>query len=117
VAYHLPTFNLVVNIWWDPVNWLLNPPSLVTTGNLCIGLRVWAQQTYNDTLMYLLLPPLTDVRDNLNGPGVAGDVVEVPAGTGRFYRVQHVDDVGKGFANEHRYCLLSKLGAWPVPIP
>jgi hypothetical protein len=48
------------------------------------------------------------------------DLVEVPAGTGRFYRVQWVDDLGKGFDNEHRFALLlqtNTFSPWPIPMP
>lgn len=74
----------------------------------------------------LLLPAGTDVRDGSTG-GEA-DIIEVPAGSGRWYSVMSVDDMGKGFPNEHRFALLHKiyerlnpilfLGAnWPTPIP
>jgi hypothetical protein len=58
-------------------------------------------------------------------------MVEVPSGSGRYYVVVAVDDVGRGFLNEHRYALvLPYYGyypviivngwaapAWPTPIP
>jgi hypothetical protein len=69
----------------------------------------------NQVSMYLLVPAGTDLRDNHNLTG--SDVVVVPAGSGRGYFVDQVDDLGKGFANEHRFALLSKAGAWPTPIP
>jgi hypothetical protein len=69
--------------------------------------------------MQLLLPPLTDIRDNLCLTG--SDAVEVPLGSGRWYLVVFVDDFGKGFANEHRGAMIVKppSGAplWPSPIP
>jgi hypothetical protein len=58
----------------------------------------------------------TDIRDLNTATGY--DIVEVPAGTGRLYLVEQVDDVGKGFLNEHRCATLSKgLFTWPSPIP
>lgn len=76
----------------------------------------------------LLLPAFTDIRDM--GCGVPQDVVEVPSGSGRYYEVTGVDDVGKGFANEFRVAALVKAydkpgvlpwsGSgiyWPIPIP
>jgi hypothetical protein len=74
----------------------------------------------------LLLPPLTDIRDN--SCGTRSDVVECPADTRRWYNVSAVDDIGKGFDNEHRVATLQKGGwfgdwvtfgftPWPAPIP
>jgi len=69
--------------------------------------------------MTLLLPAGTDVRDAWCASGE--DAVEVPVGSGRFYRALYVDDIGKGFSNEHRAVLLTKrgnaLGLWPTPVP
>lgn len=74
----------------------------------------------------LLLFKGTDIRDAGNASGY--DVVEAPAGTGRFYWVLSVDDAGRGFANEHRVAFVQKAVAannpvafagsfWPTPIP
>jgi hypothetical protein len=76
---------------------------------------------------YLLFPAFTDVRD-LNCVQVENDIVEVPSGSGRWYGVLLVDDVGKGFSNEHRYAAVAKISErqnatdfpglfWPTPIP
>jgi hypothetical protein len=70
--------------------------------------------------MVLLLPKGTDVRDELNATGRDG--VECPAGSGRFYEVIFVDDIGKGFPNEHRGATMEKTFGpgpteWPTPIP
>jgi hypothetical protein len=71
------------------------------------------------------LPAGTDIRDEGVDPGVA-DCVEVPAGSGRFYLVDYVDDVAKDFPNEYRIAVLVKVGGagffptfplWPQPIP
>lgn len=79
-------------------------------------------------LMELLLPAGTDVR----APWNAGkpDLVECPAGSGRFYAVAWVDDIGKNFPNEHRIAWLVYFSAFvppggstgfpassPVPLP
>lgn len=120
MAYTLPTFNLIVNLWHGgavpPA-----PPDVVTVGNLTPGRRnitpyylvpVGADAPAN---MWLLLPRGTDVRD---GKAVSGaDLAEVPAGSGRYYNVDFVDDLASGFANEHRFCQLRGIGPWPVPFP
>jgi hypothetical protein len=75
----------------------------------------------------ILMPVGSDIRDA--SCYLVEDVVECPAGSGRWYIVQGVDDVGKGFANEFRCVTVGKIyqdvaGAgtftglfWPFPIP
>jgi len=131
LAFTLPEFNLSVDVWTGP--WLAKVFRISVLGNLAIGKRTaffstdWgAGQPAVHALPTLLLPPLTDIRDgSCNG---VQDVVEVPSGSGRWYQVLGVDDVGKGFANEHRFAHLSKIYEqvnsipfaglqWPTPIP
>jgi hypothetical protein len=64
---------------------------------------------------YFLFPPGTDIRDGSGPSGI--DSLECPAGSGRYYYVTNVDDIAKGFANEHRYALVQKYPPWPEPIP
>lgn len=130
MAFTLPVFNLTCNIWRGP--WLpLHPVDVVSPCNLAYGRRV--QTNFGNftggpgsaVVMTLLLPPLTDVRSWVQSADP--DAVEVPAGSGRYYRVEGVDDVGKGFANEHRAATLAQssqllstifLGqVWPLPVP
>jgi len=132
MAFTIPTFNLTCKIWAGP-----NPPSgaprLSSVCNLAMGRRTMPSFPHEDTfvaphmLAQLLLPAGTDIRDASCSPATSGDVVEVPAGTGRYYYVLEVDDFGKGFPNEHRWALLAKACAayfapfagvdWPTPIP
>lgn len=124
MAFRLPTFNLPVNVWRG-TSLHTNPPDVITVGNLSPGKLVTsfvANALFGGsggqvTEMLLRLPALTDVRDGILG-GSGRDQIEVPAGSGRFYVAVYVDDIAKGFANEHRYALLSK-GAipWPEPLP
>lgn len=131
MAFTLPTFNLICNI--DTVLpgdihvFRLNSPC-----NLAMGRRVASEASTAGVLdqsglvPILLLPPLTDIRDA--SCGGFNDLVECPAGSGRYYIATNVDDVGKGFPNEHRLATLGKIwgfagnGAgltlpWPTPIP
>ena len=108
------------------------PPALSPDCNLAVGRRVSIPTVEGDLTtaygsMTLLLPKGTDIRDASCVASLAGDLVEVPAGSGRFYFVAYVDDVGKGFLNEHRYAYISKACQasdptlfsyiWPAPIP
>lgn len=128
MAFRLPTFNLQCHISQPDV---LGTPGIPTAPyrivyqdcQLTYGRRVQVASTGGTTLpgvlvlvMNLLLPPLTDVR----GPqDIAGfDMVEVPADSGRWYQVVGVDDIGKGFANEHRTASIFALAAsWTPPYP
>jgi len=119
-VYVLPTFNLDVNLWHNG-NTPPAPPDTITVGNLTPGRRTigkYATETGGAELpanMFLLVPLGTDIRDAKGGTG--DDLAEVPAGSGRFYTVRFVDDIGFGFSNEHRFAILSGLGPWPIPFP
>lgn len=120
MPFVVPTFNLPINVWH---NGAVPPaaPDLVTVANLTPGRRAItpfvgsAGGATNPANMYLLLPIGTDIRDSKAATG--DDLVEVPAGTGRFYTVRFVDDVGAGFANEHRLAQIEGIAPWPVPFP
>lgn len=123
MAFVLPTFPIVCDIYSAGT-----PPPAGTpriAGQAC---QLRAPAANNMVLIAslgtvssvsLLLPPLTDIRDQFNTPINSADYVEVPAGSGRTYRVIWVDDIAKGFPNEHRYAILQKvLGLpWPTPTP
>lgn len=134
MAFTLPDFNLVCDVYAMPGGtW--STRALRTAGvacNLALGRRVQQMTVdFPDSILgaaapSLLLPPLTDVRDYACG-GTA-DMVEVPSGSGRWYQVALVDDIGKGFANEHRIAWIYKAAqaysatrysglVWPSPIP
>lgn len=72
----------------------------------------------------LLVPAGSDIRDCAWSSDGWPDLVEVPVLSGRWYSCFIVDDIGKGFANEHRFAILSKAGGTPsfnrivnVPTP
>lgn len=134
MSFSVPTFDLVCDIYSGP--WLSK--SLRLPGhpcNLACGKRV--QQQFLDSpfiggsgaaslVMGLLLPALTDLHDEYQG--FPPDVIECPAGSGRWYQLQAFDDVGKGFPNEYRLGLVVKIGQtvdpvqfvglfWPTPVP
>lgn len=115
----LPTFNLpaAISPYSDP------PVAAVRVRSLCnvaFGRRVpmlWPVQEggFVDVTAQLLFPAGTDVRDWYSVGGA--DIVEVPEGSGRWYEVEIVYDLGGGFANEHRLAVCSKVGLWPAPLP
>lgn len=132
MPFTLPTFNLTVDIYSGP--WTSKSLRLSSPANFAFGRRV--QQQYQDAgvpdhsvcsfQQLLLLPPLTDIRSGILV--LFSDVVEVPSGSGRWYGVFAVDDIGKGFPNEHRAAVVTQIShlldptlypglLWPVPMP
>lgn len=123
MAFVLPTFNLTCNIFTWPYNPSI-PPRIADQ-----ECQLRAPNTSNFTTftgltaggcgITLLLPPLVDIRDGEVAPINSRDIVECPAGSGRLYLVFYVDDIGKGFPNEHRYAMLAKSPGlpWTAPIP
>lgn len=119
----IPQFPLSCNIWRTPVNPPVGPPAVVSICNLAWGRRTAVPSTGGTyTLgvvlmtMTLLLPAGTDIRGDPD-QAMAADLVEVPGGTARYYWVAFVDDIGKGFANEHRAAILVQSPPFPVPTP
>jgi hypothetical protein len=128
MAFALPTFNLTCNIETCPVP---NVPSVPTgpyriTGAVCN--LAWGRRVNMASVSSVinLAPPtlcmtlLLSARQDVRGPQdtVSKDMLEVPAGSGRWYSVEGVDDVGKGFMNEHRAAVLLALpGGWTAPYP
>lgn len=126
MAFRLPTFNLLCTITSPDV---ANTPAIPTLTprltsvpcQLTYGHRVNVSTTGGTSLagipilvMNVLLPAETDIR----GPQdtFSFDVVEIPEGTGRWYWVAGVDDIGKGFSNEHRTASILALEAsWVAP--
>lgn len=120
MSFNLPSFNLPVNIWHaPPTGFSALPTSLPDLQTMCS--LVALSSKYADAVftqgVVLLFPALTDIRTPQNNPPFGNDLVECPAGSGRWYSVFVVDDSGKGHPNEHRYAVARWAFVWPVPIP
>lgn len=130
MPYVVPAMPLKCNIWRvsGVGGTYASPDEPNVPCNLSPGRRTFKPQSVPSTTvghleMEMLLPALTDVRSNFNG--IESDLVECPSGSKRFYDVTFVDDIGKGFANEHRLCLMVMILAGgsvfgftlPVPLP
>lgn len=143
MAFKLPTFNITCNVWhsasYAPHIWPLPAPDLSPPCNLSaargrnvIPFLVQASGTLNVLLAsQLLVGPKTDIRGRTLS-GWNGDLVECPAGSGRFYTIGYVEDVARGFQNEYRMGhmyqvtsimitlsgnLLNANELWPQPTP
>jgi hypothetical protein len=140
MSYFVPQMPLECYVWRNPneggaLNYL--SPDQQYFCNLTPGKRLMfvPEQVVASkapfVYMQLLLPKLADVRafrlDTMLGDQ-GGDFIEVPKFSNRIYQACFVDDIGKGFANEHRICLMlqfyggvnwSDVGyvPWPEPLP
>ena len=129
MSFVLPSFPLVCGVIHSGAIIPGGPYDLTPVCNLTWGRRTQVGSV--DLLQYqnppassmgtmtILFPPLTDVRDYACSGSF--DSIECPLGSGRWYWVLFVDDIGKGFANEHRAALVTKAALlappWPIPIP
>jgi hypothetical protein len=136
MPFIVPAMPLLANGWlnYSPSTSHYHTPD--ATGvpcNLSPGKRVFSSlslyQTKVDAYscygfpMELLLPKLQAI--GVFSDTISNGLVEVPAGSGRLYFVVYVDDVGKGFANEHRFAIIYRVYqamvfvdvTIPVPLP
>jgi len=132
MAFTIPTFNLLCDVfdgpWPAPVRivGLACNLQMARRASIVSSVSISADQIFAHSPC-LLVPAGSDVRDAscANNP----DYIECPSGSGRFYFVNGVDDVAKGFDNEFRLVSMSKMyfnvdggGSfpglfWPTPIP
>lgn len=131
MSFREPVYNASINLWhgqfggafYDPAAGdPVGPPDDVINGQVRYGRQSQVVATGGTTStgilvfgMSLLVPKTTDIRDVFSATGA--DIVEVPVGSGLFYAVQYVDEIGRGFANEHRVAEIFKNGPSPTPFP
>jgi len=117
MGFRPPVFNLTANVWRAASDPDVDPPDVVTECQLrAAGKQSTGQDAAHDWvfLWAVLVPKDTDIRDWASG---SRDYIEIPAASGRMYRIEMVDDVGKGFTNEYRTGFIQKETGWPAPIP
>lgn len=121
MAFQQPNYNITVNIWRWNLTPLTQPPSVADAeANFAWGKRVSSMSTGGTgsagvivTTSTLLLASSVDIRDQYME--TAGDQVEVPSGSGRFYRCMTADFIGYGFPNEHKGAVLMKMNGFKKP--
>src|SRR6476620_11318073 len=114
MPFTLPQFPLDCDIYSGP--WIGKTFRQTVSANLIFGRRMYLWPTTLEVderdvfvaEMFVLFPALTDVRTGAQGI-LAHDYLELPADSGRWYMVQFVDDVAKGFDNEHRQAAVSQV--------
>jgi len=132
MAYVIPNFNLTCDIYpgnggWNPVVGALPTSPARLTAVPCAlvyGRRVQVVSTGGTSspgilvfAMNLLVAKGTDIRGMQDSTGIP-DWVRCPSGSSRWYQVSWVDDIGKGYPNEHRTAsMLSAEGSWTAPYP
>jgi len=120
--FKVPTFNLEVGIWHSGTI-LTDPPDIQTVGALVFPTKDMAHAQgmpspgggVPSAPMYLLLEAGTNIHHNYSAG--QNDFGEVPLGSGRFYVVGFVDDIAKGYANEHRCAVIYQKEPFPRPMP
>lgn len=114
MAFLPPTFNLLCNIYSGPA--VVPPFGAPRIANQPCQLRLYktgpivnAAGFTSGMYIAILLPAGTDVRGGIGFQTMA-DLVECPAGSGRYYEVRTFDDVAKGFSNEYRFAIVFQKG-------
>ncbi len=131
MAFTVPEFPLLCNIY--DFSLPLGAPRIANVPcNLAIGRRTQQGGELRGSAggvgvpPTLLLPGGTDVRDVASTP--QWDIIEVPAGSQRWYQTSTAEPIGLGFPNWHVAVALTKAspnidGAayaglnWPTPDP
>lgn len=125
MAFVLPNFNITCAITQPDVAGVpavpVLPPRIASQAcALVYGRRVNVMSTGGTSTagvlvqtMNLLVPAGTDIR----GPqdATSFDMVEIPPLSQQWYQVVFVNDIGKGYANEHRSAALYALPMTWVP--
>jgi len=119
MPFVVPQFNILCNVWHN--GGVVPPVGAPDIADLPCQLA-WDRAADNPVAiaapirvpMKLRVPLSTDIRGPLASTGQ--DIVEVPAGSGRFYALMYVDDVAKAFANEYRQALMF-MAQCPTPLP
>lgn len=120
ILYRVPLFPSVVAVWHSP-NVPPAGPDVLFNCQLTPGRRAITPYVIHPAgsvipgVIHALLPKGADIRDAKAASGP--DLVECPVGSGRFYDVTFVDDIGLGFTNEHRFAQLRGIPTWPTPFP
>jgi hypothetical protein len=122
MGFKVPQMPLRVNVWtaFGPPFTPLPVPRLTCRGQLRVVKQALGTEagSNNPAGILLLVPAGTDLRP-LRGFALGSrDQCEVPAGSGRFYDIDAIEDVAKGFPNEYRVALLAQntyTGAPPLP--
>jgi hypothetical protein len=126
MGYTVPSFNLTCAITSPDVPGVPGIPTLPPRipSQICAlvyGRRVNVMSTGGTSIpgvpiqaINLLLPAGTDIRGPQDGNSF--DMVELPPLSQQWYQVCFVNDVGKGWPNEHRTAALFALaGTWAPP--
>jgi hypothetical protein len=117
MAFRIPTFNLLCNVW---TNSAIPPPGAPRLANLPCQItpdKVVVTGVSGGPIKFVMLIKVsarTDLRGTVQSTGT--DLIELPAGSGVYYTVYSVSDVARGFPNEYRQAA-AQLVAGPTPLP
>lgn len=111
MAFTLPIFNLVCNLWRPPAT-TSDPPTsspdcqLYYPSRSTLPIEVPSADDFSPAA-WIRFPWGTDVR--------VGDILEVAAADGYFYEVRFVDRMHRGFANQYIFAVCEQQAASPPP--
>lgn len=111
MVFTLPDFNLAGNWWPSPTV----PPALPAGTFPCqvyVVSRTFLDVTPGSPGLWV--PPII-LRFPLANLMLAGDLVEVPAGSGRFLDIRWTDRIHRGFPNEYRVAVCEHDPTFDVP--
>lgn len=121
MAFTNPEYPITCNIWTTPTFPTVGAPRVTGAKcNLAWGRRVSSMSTGGTTdagvlvtTFTLLMESTTDIRGRSSS--TAQDVVEVPSGSGRFYKCETADYIGLGFDNVHKGAVLIQIHPFKTP--
>lgn len=116
MAYNLPTFNLLADVWYAGKNPAADDPD---AENVPLQFYLASKGTYdvdpcdnkNYTPPIWLRMPMTETAI-----WTSGQVWEVPAETGRYYRARFKDVMHLGFPNQYLIAVVVQCNAEGLPL-
>lgn len=100
MAYTLPNFNILCDVWILPAKPADGPPTHVDIP--CQLYRNSRLADNNSPRAQLRLSTLSSPLVPTSGSGAAGNpIVECPSGSGNFYRAERGEFMHRGFPNEY----------------
>jgi len=116
MAYTTPVFNLTCDVWDAGNNPSLGPADW--TGVACQFYIYSRHSTDINPCELELYTPVVQVRLPIAaaGPWVSGQIFEVEAGSGRYYRARWKDRVHYGFVNEYLVAIVVQCNDEGLPL-
>lgn len=114
--YTLPSFNLTANVWRSDGNAGYANPDANIVCTIRAGMEMSERYNYSVQpddpqffVTWLLAPLGSDlIAGHRLAAGQSYDLLEVPIGSKRFYRLLWIEHVALGYPNEHLLCAIKQ---------